>query len=153
MLLAYRANMIDRLNILDRLHTRLLEIVATGLPLLASSIADADLVGLAHLRGEMIAAIDSYARYVHDHVLGPAMRGDDAERLRLAHRIKVGAIQLQQSYHTFTTRWADRDGMSNWPEYRLSAIVMMKQVRDQVREASRWEPVAEQSSPGVRSAV
>ena len=50
-----------QLDILARLQTRLLEIVGTGLPLITSSIRDADLIGLAHLRGEMVAALADVA--------------------------------------------------------------------------------------------
>ncbi|WP_374944523.1 hypothetical protein [Sphingomonas sp.] len=134
------------LNILDRLHARLLDIIGTALPLITSSIADADLIGLAHLRTEMIQAIDAYTHYVHDHVLDAAVAANDPARMQLAHEIKIGCISLEQTYRTFTSRWAHRDGMLNWPEYRLSAIVMMKQIRDQVRSASRWEPLDDRAT-------
>lgn len=132
--------MAHRLNILDRLHTRLLEIVGTALPLITSSIRDADLVGLAHLRAEMVCALEEYARYVQQQVLDIASSGSDRERIRLAQEIKIRSIALEQTYRAFTERWRHRDGIANWPEYRLSAIVMMKQVRNHVRTASRWEP-------------
>ncbi len=57
---SYPADMIHRIDITARLQRRMLEIVGTALPLLTRSRADADLVGLAHLRGEMVDAIDAY---------------------------------------------------------------------------------------------
>lgn len=132
--------MTRRLNILDRLHRRLLDIVGTGLPLITSSVRDADLVGLAHLRDEMICAVEEYARYVQQYVLEVALAGTDPEQIRLAQEIKIGSVALERSYQSFTDRWRHRDGISNWPEYRLSAIMMMKQVRNHVRAAAQLEP-------------
>lgn len=128
--------MAHRLDILHRLQSRLLEIVATGLPLIPSSMKDADLVGLAHLRGEMVAALLAYTRYIDDHLIPQAVASGDAERLRHAQASKAGCVGLRQAYGGFRRRWAHRDGLTNWPEYRLSAIVMMKQVRDHVRATS-----------------
>lgn len=136
-----------RLNILDRLHTRLLDIVGTALPLITASARDADFVGLAHLRMEMICAMAEYARYVQQHVVDAALAGADPEQIRLAQEIKIGSIALQRSYQSFADRWLHRDGMANWPEYRLSAIVMMKQVRSHVRDASRWQPAQAEPKP------
>lgn len=133
--------MTRRLDILDRLHRRLLDIVGTALPLITSSVRDADLVGLAHLRDEMVCAVEEYARYVQEHVLEVAIASADAERIRLAQEIKIGSLALERSYQSFTDRWQHRDGISNWPEYRLSAIMMMKQVRNHVRAAAQLEPV------------
>ena len=39
----------------------------------------------------------------------------------------------EPSYEIFHDRWEHRTALDNWYEYRLSAVVMMKQVRDQVR--------------------
>lgn len=133
--------MVQRLDILERLHARLLEIVGTGLPMLTSSMRDADLEGLTQLREEMVAAIEVYAHYVHK-LLGKALADGDTDVVRTAHDLKLDCIALQQAYRTFTARWAHRDGGLNWPEYRLSAIVMMKQIRNHVRAASLRMPVA-----------
>lgn len=134
--------MAHRLDILHRLQSRLLEIVGTGLPLITSSIKDADLVGLAHLRGEMVAALMAYARYVDETVMPEALASGDPERLRRAEELKAGCLQLKAAYRGFRRRWAHRDGRTNWPEYRLSAIVMMKQMRDHVRATSARTPAA-----------
>lgn len=130
--------MIRRLNILHRLHGRMLDIVAAGLPLLTSSMRDADLIGLTYLRGEMIEVLAAYARHVRE-LETDAEQMQDPDRVRLAGEIVRGCTALHRSYEAFRNRWAHRDGQMNWPEYRLSAIVMMKQIRDQVRTSAQWE--------------
>ena len=135
--------MAHRLDILDRLHVRLLDIVGTGLRLMTASMKDADLVGLAHLRDEMIEAIGAYCRFVHGDGLVAHVAGDDAQRRATAARVRAGCSDLKGAYDAFTARWTHRDGTLNWPEYRLSAIVMMKRIRDQVRAASTLSDDAE----------
>ena len=138
--------MAHRLDILDRLHTRLLDIVGTGLRLIPSAMRDADLTGLAHLRDEMIDTIGAYCRFVHGDGLLTHIEGDDAHRRAVAVRVRAGCSDLKGAYDAFTARWVHRDGTLNWPEYRLSAIVMMKRIRDQVRAASTLTSDAEPSA-------
>ena len=126
--------MIERLDITGRLHARLLEIIRTALPLITSSMRDADLIGLVHLRGEMVDAIEAYCRHLHE------VRDDAAKTADLADVAKMnsmveGCAALNAAYETYRARWVHRRAAVNWCEYRLSAIVMMKQVRDVVQQA------------------
>jgi hypothetical protein len=123
-----------RLDIIRRLHDQMLEIVRTGLPLITSSQADADLTGLAHLREEMVTTIDRYCR--HASKLGEAAleSADDQARAEADHLVEQSG-NLRASYDAFRDRWAHRDAVGNWPEYRLSAIVMMKQIRNHIQAA------------------
>ena len=132
----YGETMVKRLDILARHHARLLDIVGTALPLITASAQDADLPGLAHLRGEMIEAMAAYQRHVHDRMSTAATDAGDPVQTRRAQAAKIGCIEIERAYQTFTNRWAHREAAHHWPEYRLSAIVMMKQVRDHVRAAS-----------------
>ena len=138
----------QRLDILDRLHKRLLDIIASGLPLITSSVRDADMVGLVYLRSEMLVTIEAYAQHIQQLSDAAHVSGDLA-REQAAQELKIGCIALQQTYRAFTDRWRHRDGISNWPEYRLSAIVMMKQVRNHIRAAAEpaVEVAHERSSP------
>ncbi|GEM_PF-1368587 len=131
---SYPADMIHRIDITARLQRRMLEIVGTALPLLTRSRADADLVGLAHLRGEMVDAIDAYCRHVE------AMRDAGSKGL------DAGCIDLRAAYETFRARWAQRENVDHWAEYRLSAVVMMKQIRALVQQAEA--PASGGDSPG-----
>lgn len=123
-----------RLDIASRMHERLMEIVGVALPLIASSMADADLVGLAHLREEMVEAIDRYCRYVHALRDAARAAGDGGGAAR-TDELAAECAELRAAYEGFRTRWADRTAVEHWPEYRLSAIVMMKRVRACVRRA------------------
>ena len=121
--------MVYRLDITARLHRRMLEIVGTALPLMAGSRDDADMIGLAHLREEMVDAMDTYCRHVH-HLR------DDGRVSRTAGQALVdGCTRLRAAYEAFRARWIHRDGIEHWYEYRLSAVVMMKQVRSHVQQA------------------
>ena len=119
-----------RLDITERLHRRMLEIVGTGLPLITRSLSDADLDGLAFLRGEMIDTIEGYCRHVHQ------VSGDDGQRLI------EGCADVRAAYETFRLRWEHRHVSGNWLEYRLSAVVMMKQVRAHVERARALREVS-----------
>lgn len=121
--------MAHRLNIIVRLQRRMLEIVGTGLPLITKLRDDADLVGLAHLRGEMVDSIGAYCRHVSELQDGSAAPADQSQALL------VGCNDLQAAYEKFRARWVHRDGIDHWQEYRLSAVVMMKQVRAVVQNA------------------
>ena len=113
-------DMTYRLDITARLHRQMLDVVGTALPLITSSRADADLSGLAHLRQEMVRTLEAYS--VHVKSLGDAA-------------LIARCASLEQAYQSFRARWVYRDGIEHWYEYRLSAIVMMKQVRALVQQA------------------
>ena len=112
----------------------MLEIVGSALPLIARTFGDADLAGLAHLREEMVEAIKAYCRHVH-HQRELAVACGDTQELAIAQALADGCTGLNAAYDTFRDRWVHRDAAGNWHEYRLSAIVMMKHVRDQVQRA------------------
>ncbi|WP_174291241.1 hypothetical protein [Sphingomonas bacterium] len=107
----------------------MLEIVGTALPLMTSARADADLIGLAHLREEMVQAMDAYCHHVHQLHDAGSLVPDHADLL------VGGCVELRSAYEAFRIRWVHRDGIENWYEYRLSAVVMMKQVRALVQQA------------------
>jgi hypothetical protein len=126
--------MAPRLDITRRLHERLLEIVRTALPLIPGSWRDADFDALAHLREEMVAAIDLYCRHVH-RLRDDAIRNGGALAVERAEMLVAGCTSLRGAYDSFRCRWAQRAAVEHWHEYRLSAIVMMKQVRNRVQQA------------------
>ena len=125
-----------QLDVTTRLHERLLEIVRTALPLITASVADADLIGLTHLREEMVQAMELYGRHVH-RLRDKADEAGDAAGMAAASRLVAGSTQLAAFYAAFRDRWARRQAMENWHEYRLSAIVMMKQVRAGMQAAEQ----------------
>ena len=125
----YDPDMAYRVDITARLQQRMLEIVGTALPLITRSQADADLVGLAHLRGEMVDAIDAYCRHIH------GLRDDADAPAEWLDRLIAGCNELRATYQSFGVRWMRRDCIAHWHEYRLSAVVMMKQVRKLVQDA------------------
>lgn len=66
----------------------------------------------------------TYCRHVHG--IGGS-RGDD---------LVAGCTEIRAAYEAFRARWEHRRAAENWHEYRLSAVVMMKQVRAHVQEAA-----------------
>lgn len=123
-----------RLDIVDRLQKRLLEIVATALPLIASSARDADLPGLTHLRDEMVEVIASYKRHA-DRTHAAAVDNGNAAAIAATRALCGGCTHLEQAYDEFRVRWAHRHAVEHWAEYRLSAIRMMKLLRNHVLAA------------------
>lgn len=115
--------MVNRLDITARLQRRIVEISSTAIPLIAKRQDEADLVGLNHLRGELMAAVGAYVRHIHR--LGIEVKEPSAEIELLASR----CLALRVAYRDFRRRWIYRDGMDHWHEYRLSASVLMKQIR------------------------
>ncbi len=122
------------LDLVARLHRRLLEIVGTTLPLMPSAMRDADLDGLAQLRWEMVEAMAAYRRHAEQAHTASLCCGN-AAAVDVADALCRGARGLERAYEEFRQRWAHRDAVGNWAEYRLSAIRMMKQVRNQVQAA------------------
>ena len=122
------------LDIVGRLHRQLLEIVAIALPLIPSSRRDVDLAALGHLRHEMVDAMRRYRRHAED-VHAAAYGSGDPSAIAAADMLCHGSKALGRAYDEFRARWAHREALANWPEYRLSAIRMMKLVRNQVQQA------------------
>lgn len=129
---SYAVGMSQRIDLLARHHLRLLEIIATARPMLTALSHEADLGGLRHLRREMVEALVAYQRFVHEEVFEPTMQNGSPEARRDALELKLDCIRLQQDYDAFGLRWAQRNALSSWSEYRLSAVRMMKQFRDHV---------------------
>lgn len=120
-----------RLNLVERHHKRLLEIVSAALPLITGSARDADLIGLRYLRQETVEALASYARLVADMVDNAEGSGDGRAAF-VAGTLQARCRTIGGSYETFRGRWLERVALDNWAEYRLSAILMMKRVRDEI---------------------
>lgn len=128
--------MSGRLDMLARHHDRLLEIVSTARPLITEAVEDADLEGLRHLRGELVAALAAYQRFVHEEIYVTAQHaGGPPEALGDALTLKIDCIQLQSDYEDFGLRWTRCDVLENWPEYRLSAHRMIRQLEEHVAQA------------------
>ena len=123
--------MVHQLDITARLQRRMLQIVGDALPLITKARADADLIGLAHLRGEMTDAIAAYCRHID------RLQNDAINSIDRLERLADSCIKLQAAYESFRIRWVHRDDTDYWHEYRLSAVVMMKQVRSLVQDAER----------------
>lgn len=126
-----------KLDILTRHHDRLIEIMATARPFITDSVEEADLEALRHLRREMVEALSAYQRFVHEEIYEPAQQGIGSPEARHdAQALKIDCIQLQRDYDDFGLRWARRHVLENWPEYRLSANRMMKQINDHILHVS-----------------
>jgi hypothetical protein len=125
--------MVVPLDITKRLHDRLMEIVNTAFALITPSLRDADLAGLAYLRREMIQLLEIYSDHVDAKI--ESMEGDEA--LRYLEVLQDSLRQLSLSYEKFRARWVHREATQNWPEYRLSCVVMMKQFRDHLTNAEQ----------------
>ena len=142
-----------RLDILARHHDRLREILDTVSQIIASSSADADLDALRHLRRETVEALVAYQRFVHEEIFEPSLLDAEANPARSdARALKIDCIQLQRDYDDFGMRWAHRDIVENWQEYRLSVHLMMKQIRDHMAQVvemrKEWVvPAADHRTP------
>ncbi|MEG3124429.1 hypothetical protein [Sphingomonas sp. GB1N7] len=101
---------------------------------MTSSMGDADLIGLSYLRAEVVEAMAAYRRCA-DQERVAASEPAAFEQIAYADLLASGSIELQRIYDDFRRRWIDREIVGNWHEYRLSAIVMMKQVRNHVQNA------------------
>ncbi len=93
----YLRAMIRKLNLLHRLHMRLLEILATASPLITPSIEDADLVGLEYLRDELVQMLAAYSSFVSVHLVKKAEKSQDNELLCRPRAIQVGSVVLLKS--------------------------------------------------------
>ena len=124
--------MLRKLNLLHRLHARLIEIVSTAAPLISSTLEEADLIGLEYLRDELFQTLCTYALYIDRFVIDRAERSADGEIIGRARSIRDGSKHLILIYEEFCRNWVHRDPMINWPEYRLSSMVFIKHIREQV---------------------
>ena len=131
----------QRLNMLARHHTRLAEIAETAAHLVSRSVTKACMSDLRLLRIEMVDALGSYQSFVHHEVFEPAMKGSSAMERDIASALKVKCVELQGSYERFRMRWSHRDARLNWPEYRLSAMQMVKHVRDHIHSTAAAEKI------------
>ncbi len=129
----------DRLNTLACHHSRLAGIADTAARLVAGSASEACIADLRLLRLDMMDALASYQSFIHQEVFEPAMRGCPGLALDSASALKISCIDLQGSYEAFRMRWSHRDTRENWPEYRLSAMQMVKKVRSHVHSAAALE--------------
>lgn len=122
------------LDIIARLHARMIGIVTAALPLITKSRSDADLIGLAHLREEMLEIIAAYRRYIYS--LNTSCELLISRQKQSSINILVTNLaDFENAYEEFRARWLYRDGISHWHEYRLSCVVMMKRLRLLVHDA------------------
>ena len=133
--------MSQRLNMLARHHTRLAEIAETAAHLISGPVTEACMNDLRLLRIEMVEALGSYQAFVHQEVFEPAIKGGSTIERGSASALKIKCIELQGSYETFRMRWSHRDARVNWPEYRLSAMQIVKYVRDHIHSATTAEKI------------
>ena len=120
-----------RIDLLDRYQRRMMDIVGMALPLIASRQSDADMIGLKYLRREMIETLASYDRLIHEMTKAAVARCDDREQLRV-YELREHCSSMRETYDAFHTHWVERQVLENWAEYRLSAIVTMKRIRNDV---------------------
>lgn len=121
--------MVEPLDITKRYHERLLETANRAATLVDVSLEGSDLIGLEHLRREMVFLLEGYAAYV----IQMPLVAQDVDKLHYIEQLRFGAIILQRSYEKFRTRWVHREATENWHEYRLSLNVMIKQLCDHIR--------------------
>lgn len=122
------------LDITARLHARMIGIVTAALPLITKSKSDADLVGLAHLREEMLEIIAAYRRYIHSLSTNGEL-ANTGQQPSSVNILIANLADFENAYEQFRARWLYRDGISHWHEYRLSCVVMMKRLRLLVHDA------------------
>lgn len=87
----------------------------------------------------MVDALASYQSFIHQEVFEPAIKGCPGLAHDSASALKISCIDLQGSYEAFRMRWSHRDIREHWPEYRLSALQMVKKTRAHVHSAAALE--------------
>ncbi|WP_010162386.1 hypothetical protein [Sphingomonas sp. PAMC 26617] len=130
-----------RLYIIERHHRRMSAILQDARPLLSSPAASVDHAGLGYLRNELVDALVSYRRFVQEDIcLSPIGGGPDGRSD--ATELKTTCAEIESAYQRFRERWIYRQVPDNWSEYRLSAQVMMKQIKTAIDKSAslktRW---------------
>ncbi|RYF11925.1 MAG: hypothetical protein EOO77_18405 [Oxalobacteraceae bacterium] len=79
----------------------------------------------------MVETLAAYAGILQERAENAEGRGDGCDLLR-ASELRDRCLAMGTSYEAFRARWAHRHALDHWPEYRLSAVHMMKRIRDDV---------------------
>lgn len=98
--------------------------------------ADVDLAELGRLRATIVDALGAYQSFVHREIYAPAAAGRDHAARHNAQALKISCIQLNADYERFRGRWSHRDVADHWPEYRLSARKMARQIAEHTDRAA-----------------
>ena len=90
---------------------------------------------LSTFRADVLRGLTEYQAYKHRVIYDPIISGN-SDKKRLAAELKADCIQLGVDYQAYTMTWRGMDTDGRWPEYRLAALSMMRQIRDALgREA------------------
>lgn len=81
-------------------------------------------------RPEMQRILTEYQVYKHNGIFDPIIVQCDRERSDLARTLKADCIALDIEYGRFAKRWTGRNASDHWPEYRLSALRMIRIIRE-----------------------
>jgi len=131
-----------RIDLLARHHQRLLEIIETAYPLITASHADADTVGLRHLRREMEETLMSYERFIREDICERSLWSATDEAVQDARALLASCQLLRKDYRGFIHRWTATESATNWARYRLAIMCMIQQFRDHIIESAimskRW---------------
>lgn len=86
---------------------------------------------IAPFRTELAAALQALQIHKHREIFDPiiAAGGPDVANVKA---LKVDCIKLGLDYQAYTQKWATVDIDAHWPEYRLAALSMMRQIRERM---------------------
>ena len=79
-------------------------------------------------RQELSQRMQAFQVFKHRELFDPLIR-TRSEQGEIGRQLKTDCIKLGTDYGDFQRRWSKADVETRWPEYRLSAIVMMTTIR------------------------
>lgn len=113
----------------QRYQSLVLTLLAAVEPVLNTPRHLRDLAAVKDRRPEMQGILTKYQVFKHRNIFDPTIAEGILARAELATTLKADCIALDVEYARFVKRWTGRDASDHWPEYRLSAIRMIRVIR------------------------
>jgi len=85
------------------------------------------------LRHELSQRMQAFQVFKHRELFDPLIRGHGGQGV-IGLQLKTDCIKLGADYSDFQRRWLKAEVEARWPEYRLSAIVMMTTIRTAIAD-------------------
>lgn len=92
-------------------------------------LGERDAVALARTRWELARAVMAYQGFKHREIFDPVARGPDAERARVARRLKAACVEAGETFRAYVAKWSSADVIGRWDEYHPAAHALIADLR------------------------
>ena len=115
-----------------RHHSAIVSILNRSRPLFGKS-SDEALAALLEHRAQLAAGMQNFQVFKHRRIFDPIIQGGGPNQTIAGH-LKADCTALGNEYDHFRREWTEAEMRAQWPKYRLSALVMITEIRKRLAD-------------------